>query len=116
MERDSSGPARVGGGPGTGKTIVALHRARHLVSQLTAGRTEPVLLTTSNKNLAADLRARLLELGGEELLGRVEISHVDPLALRVVRVVREAEPGNSKQTLDDNPDSAELAFDARRTQ
>ncbi|MEU9325618.1 UvrD-helicase domain-containing protein [Streptomyces canus] len=99
VERDHSGPARVGGGPGTGKTIVALHRVRHLVEQLPQGRNKPVLLTTYNKNLAADLRARLLELGGEELLSRVEISHVDQLALRVVR---EAEPGSSKQTIDDN--------------
>ncbi|MGW7356319.1 UvrD-helicase domain-containing protein [Streptomyces sp. NPDC054802] len=99
VERDYSGPARVGGGPGTGKTIVALHRVRHLVAQLPPGRTKPVLLTTYNKNLAADLRARLLALGGEELLARVEISHVDQLALRVVR---EAEPGNRRQTIDDN--------------
>lgn len=99
VERDYSGPARVGGGPGTGKTIVALHRVKHLVEQLPPGRNKPVLLTTYNKNLAADLRTRLVELGGEELLSRVEISHVDQLALRVVR---EAEPGNAKQTVDDN--------------
>jgi superfamily I DNA/RNA helicase/mRNA-degrading endonuclease RelE of RelBE toxin-antitoxin system len=99
VERDYSGPARVGGGPGTGKTIVALHRVKHLVEQLPPGRNKPVLLTTYNKNLAADLRARLLELGGEQLLSRVEISHVDQLALRVVR---EAEPGSNKQTIDDN--------------
>ncbi|MEB8339441.1 UvrD-helicase domain-containing protein [Streptomyces endophyticus] len=99
VERDYSGPARVGGGPGTGKTIVALHRVKHLVDQLPPGRTKPVLLTTYNKNLAADLRARLLELGGEALVSRVDISHVDQLALRVVR---EAEPGSSKQTIDDN--------------
>ncbi|MEV6107812.1 UvrD-helicase domain-containing protein [Streptomyces sp. NPDC051940] len=99
VARDYSGPARVGGGPGTGKTIVALHRVKHLVQQLPPGRNKPVLLTTYNKNLAADLRARLVELGGEELLARVDISHVDQLALRVVR---EAEPGSSKQTIDDN--------------
>ncbi|WHX18582.1 AAA family ATPase [Streptomyces malaysiensis subsp. malaysiensis] len=94
-----NGPARVGGGPGTGKTIVALHRVRHLVRQLSPGRDKPILLTTYNKNLAADLRSRLLELGGEELLARVEVSHVDQLALRIVR---EAEPGNGKQTIDDS--------------
>jgi superfamily I DNA/RNA helicase/mRNA-degrading endonuclease RelE of RelBE toxin-antitoxin system len=99
VERRYNGPARVGGGPGTGKTIVALHRVRHLVRQLPPGRDKPVLLTTYNKNLAADLRARLLELGGEELLSRVEVSHVDQLALRIVR---EAEPGSGKQTIDDS--------------
>ncbi|MGQ5229434.1 UvrD-helicase domain-containing protein [Streptomyces sp. yara] len=96
--RDYSGPARVGGGPGTGKTIVALHRVKHLVERLPAGRNKPVLLTTYNKNLAADLRSRLLALGGEELLSRVEISHVDQLALRTVR---EAEPGNRKRIVDE---------------
>ncbi|MEV2210420.1 UvrD-helicase domain-containing protein [Streptomyces sp. NPDC050997] len=99
VERRYNGPARVGGGPGTGKTIVALHRVRHLVRQLPPGRDKPVLLTTYNKNLAADLRSRLLELGGEELLSRVEVSHVDQLALRIVR---EAEPGNGKQAIDDS--------------
>ncbi|WP_030823318.1 UvrD-helicase domain-containing protein [Streptomyces hygroscopicus] len=99
VERRYNGPARVGGGPGTGKTIVALHRVRHLVRQLSPGRDKPVLLTTYNKNLAADLRSRLLELGGEALLARVEVSHVDQLALRIVR---EAEPGNGKQAIDDS--------------
>ncbi|MGX4688682.1 UvrD-helicase domain-containing protein [Streptomyces sp. JNUCC 63] len=98
VTRDYNGPARVGGGPGTGKTIVALHRVRHLVEQLPAGRNKPVLLTTYNKNLAADLRSRLLALGGEALLSRVEISHVDQLALRTVR---EAEPGNRKRIVDE---------------
>ncbi|WP_371801129.1 AAA family ATPase [Streptomyces sp. NBC_01005] len=99
VDREYSGPARVGGGPGTGKTIVALHRVKHLVDRLPPGRNKPVLLTTYNKNLSADLRSRLLQLGGEELLARVEISHVDQLALRVVR---EAEPGSAKQTLDES--------------
>ncbi|GAA3177911.1 MULTISPECIES: UvrD-helicase domain-containing protein [Streptomyces] len=99
VEREYSGPARVGGGPGTGKTIVALHRVKHLVDRLPPGCHKPVLLTTYNKNLAADLRSRLLQLGDEDLLARVEISHVDQLALRVVR---EAEPGSAKQTLDES--------------
>nr|WP_052844921.1 UvrD-helicase domain-containing protein [Streptomyces sp. NRRL S-31] len=62
--RRYSGPARVGGGPGTGKTIIALHRVKHLVDRLGPGNCKPVLLTTFNKNLAADLRKRLLALGG----------------------------------------------------
>ncbi|MDN5385256.1 AAA family ATPase [Streptomyces sp. LB8] len=98
VTRDYSGPARVGGGPGTGKTIVALHRVKHLVEQLPPGHDKPVLLTTYNKNLAADLRSRLLALGGEALLSRVEISHVDQLALRTVQ---EAEPGNRKRIVNE---------------
>ncbi|MFC9428082.1 UvrD-helicase domain-containing protein [Streptomyces sp. NPDC056987] len=96
--RAYSGPARVGGGPGTGKTIVALHRVKHLVDTLPPGRTKPVLFTTFNKNLAADLRSRLLSLGGPQTLARVDILHVDQLA---TRVVSEADPGNTKRRIDD---------------
>jgi hypothetical protein len=39
-----NGPARVRGGPGTGKTVVALHRARRLAREASEG--ERVLLTT----------------------------------------------------------------------
>ncbi|MGW1074946.1 UvrD-helicase domain-containing protein [Streptomyces sp. NPDC002537] len=98
VHRTFSGPARVGGGPGTGKTIVALHRVKHLVEQLPPGHNRPVLLTTFNKNLAADLRSRLLSLGGPQTLARVDILHVDQLA---TRVVSESDPGNTKRRIDD---------------
>jgi superfamily I DNA/RNA helicase len=98
VTRRYSGPARVGGGPGTGKTIVALHRVKHLVDRLGPGSSKQVLLTTFNKNLAADLRARLLALGGPETVARVEIAHVDQLA---TRMVREADPGSVKSRIDD---------------
>ena len=54
-EATFSGPARVTGGPGTGKTIVALHRAHNLAKR-GAGR---VLLTTFTTNLAEALRSGL---------------------------------------------------------
>lgn len=98
VHRTFSGPARVGGGPGTGKTIVALHRVKHLVDRLPPGHNKPVLLTTFNKNLAADLRSRLLSLGGPQTLARVDILHVDQLA---TRVVSESDPGNTKRRIDD---------------
>lgn len=85
VERDYNGPAKVGGGPGTGKTIVALHRVAHLVDELPPGNDRPVLLTTFNRNLAADLRARLLLLGGEQVLSRVDILTIDKLASLVAR-------------------------------
>lgn len=83
------GSAKVTGGPGTGKTVVALHRVRHLVDRLPAGHTKPVLLTTFNTNLAADLKYRLGQLGGKDLLRRVDIKSVDLLAREVI----EQEPG-----------------------
>ena len=84
VKRTYRGPARVSGGPGTGKTIVALHRVKHLVENLPPGRSKAVLLTTYNTNLAADLRHRLLDLAGQEVVDRVDIVNIDKLSFRVV--------------------------------
>ncbi|WP_245269254.1 UvrD-helicase domain-containing protein [Rhodomicrobium udaipurense] len=56
VRRTFSGPARVSGSAGTGKTIVALHRAVHLA------RTNPedeILLTTFSRALANALHSKL---------------------------------------------------------
>ena len=100
VERSYRGPARVSGGPGTGKTIVALHRVKWLVERLPANSSgQPVLLTTFNKNLAADLRQRLLLLGGPELLNRVDVVNIDRLA---TQVVNEAQPGTRVPLMNDD--------------
>lgn len=75
VARSFSGPARVSGSAGTGKTIVALHRAVHLA------RTHPtatVLLTTFSKPLANALRNKLVSLAGNEpqVLARVTVKPV----------------------------------------
>lgn len=56
VERRYSGPARATGGAGTGKTVVALHRAAHLASAYPGAK---VLLTTFSKTLAARLKANM---------------------------------------------------------
>ena len=99
VERSYNGPARVSGGPGTGKTIVALHRVKHLVDRLPSGDGKDVLFTTFNKSLAADLRSRLLELAGREILERVDVINIDSLASKVVTG---AEPGARRHWMDDS--------------
>ncbi|MGW6151593.1 UvrD-helicase domain-containing protein [Streptomyces sp. NPDC055144] len=84
VDRRYSGPFRVSGGPGTGKTIVALHRVKHLAEQLPPSQNKPILLTTFTKNLTTDLRARLASLLEPEQLARVDITHIDQLAARVL--------------------------------
>jgi superfamily I DNA/RNA helicase len=84
VSRTYSGPARVGGGPGTGKTVVALHRVVHLARKLPAGDDRPILLTTYTRNLASDLQAKLIELGGPDIARRVDVVNIDRLARRVV--------------------------------
>ena len=56
VERDYSGPARVSGSAGTGKTIVALHRAVFLARKHP---TAKVLLSTFSKALATALNGKL---------------------------------------------------------
>jgi hypothetical protein len=63
VERDYNGPARISGSAGTGKTIVALHRAVGLARLHPQAR---VLLTTFSKALANALRIRLRTLTGNE--------------------------------------------------
>ncbi|MET9600289.1 UvrD-helicase domain-containing protein [Streptomyces sp. NPDC006459] len=82
-----NGPARVTGGPGTGKTVVALHRALHLARQLPDDAPdESVLLTTYTRNLAADLRHGLeLLIPDKALRAKIRVVNVDALANQLVR-------------------------------
>jgi hypothetical protein len=63
VEREYNGPARVSGSAGTGKTVVALHRAVAIARRHPQAR---VLLTTFSKALANALRMRLRTLAGNE--------------------------------------------------
>ena len=63
VERSFNGPARVAGSAGTGKTVVALHRAVRLIRDDPAAR---VLLTTFSEPLANHLRAKLAVLAGPD--------------------------------------------------
>ena len=84
VERDYTGPARVSGSAGTGKTIVALHRAVQLA------RTHPnarVLLTTFSDTLASALHTKLRRLvGSEPRLGeRIDIHSLNSIGLRLYK-------------------------------
>lgn len=63
VERRANGPMRVSGGAGTGKTVIAVHRAVELAKRDKAGGLEPrILLTTYTRNLADDLRRQVAQL------------------------------------------------------
>jgi superfamily I DNA and RNA helicase len=67
VERDFNGPAKVAGSAGTGKTIVALHRAVHLADDNPSAR---VLLATFSDVLANALQSKLrLLIGRRPRLG-----------------------------------------------
>ena len=82
VERDCSGPARVSGSAGTGKTIVALHRAVFLARNNPDTR---VLLTTFSDTLANALRTKLRRLiSNEPRLGeRLEVHAMNAVGRRL---------------------------------
>ena len=77
-------PARVSGSAGTGKTIVALHRAAHLARTHPDGR---VLLTTFSDTLANALQTKLKRLLGSEprLAERIDVYSLDAIGLRLYK-------------------------------
>ncbi len=84
VERDYTGPARISGSAGTGKTVVALHRAVHLA------RTHPearVLLTTFSNTLANALHTKLKRLVGSEprLAERIDVHSLNTVGLRLYK-------------------------------
>ena len=75
-----NGPARVRGGPGTGKTVVALHRARRLARE---SDRERVLLTTFLRTLPKVWQG-LMGTMDPRALERLDIVNIDSLAMRIV--------------------------------
>ena len=81
--RDYNGPAMVRGGAGTGKTVVAMHRAKHLADQISEDPSregERVLFTTFTTSLAFDIEANLKTLCPEHLSKaspRIEVINLD---------------------------------------
>ncbi|QKR37771.1 UvrD-helicase domain-containing protein [Pseudomonas aeruginosa] len=84
VERDYSGPARVSGSAGTGKTVVALHRAAVLVRANPEAR---VLLTTFSDTLASALQAKLKWLLSNEprLAERIDVYSLEAIGLRLYK-------------------------------
>jgi superfamily I DNA/RNA helicase len=72
---DFSGPAKVTGSAGTGKTVVALHRARHLARQ---GRR--VLLTSFVTTLCQNLEQGLRVLCDADELSRIDVRTIHQVA------------------------------------
>jgi mRNA-degrading endonuclease RelE of RelBE toxin-antitoxin system len=82
VEKEYKGPSRVSGSAGTGKTIVALHRAVFLAHNHPDAR---ILLTTFSDTLANSLRTKLRRLiSNEPRLGeRLEVYAIDEIGLRL---------------------------------
>jgi hypothetical protein len=99
VEGKPKGPVKVTGSAGTGKTVVAMHRARHLARQ-----GEQVLLTSYVGTLCLNIERSLKLFCSEEELGRIKVSTVHKQALDLVRQVdpriRPASEADTNKLLD----------------
>jgi len=79
-----NGAVRILGGAGTGKTVVAMHRAKWLAEHI-ATDSRKVLFTTFTKNLAADIQSNLASICTTETLARIEVVNLDQWVNRFLR-------------------------------
>ena len=85
VKKDYSGPARVSGSAGTGKTVVALHRAAHLARQHPE---ERILLATFSDTLARALNTKFKRLvsGEPTLAERVDVYSMNNIGRRLYKL------------------------------
>ncbi len=83
VKKNYSGSARVLGGAGTGKTVVAMHRAKQLAAGLQD--RERILFTTFTANLAADIRENLKKICTTSELRKIEVIHLDAWVSQFLR-------------------------------
>ena len=80
-EHSFTGPARIMGGAGTGKTVVIVHRAKFLAQQCPS--EEKILVTTFSTTLADDIRKRLRSICSQEELAKIDVTTVDSMAAKL---------------------------------
>lgn len=83
VEKNFNGPARVLGGAGTGKTVVAMHRAKMLAANLESN--GKILFTTYTKNLAEDIKDNLRKICTAEEMKRIDIINLDAWVFNFLR-------------------------------
>jgi len=84
VTKNFNGPAKVIGGPGTGKTVVAMHRARHLAKTLCLAPENKILFTTYTANLAQNVEQNLANLCDKEI-EQIEVLHLHAWAVRLMK-------------------------------
>ncbi|MAX54835.1 MAG: DNA helicase [Alcanivoracaceae bacterium] len=76
VEGKKNGAVRVLGGAGTGKTVVAMHRAKWLADHVASAGSK-ILFTTFTRNLATDIQQNLNKICSQDELERIEVMNLD---------------------------------------
>lgn len=79
------GAALITGGAGTGKTVAAIHRARHLVRLPDWKDSDKLLFTTFTKNLALDIEQLLKQICTRDEMKRIQVQNIDAWLATYIR-------------------------------
>lgn len=85
VEQNWNGPVKVTGGAGTGKTVVAMHRAAKLAKQYIDLPGRPVVFTTFTKTLVKDIQQHLALLCSPQELEKIQVINLDQWASSLLR-------------------------------
>jgi superfamily I DNA/RNA helicase/mRNA-degrading endonuclease RelE of RelBE toxin-antitoxin system len=107
IERNWSGSIRVLGGAGTGKTVVAMHRAKWLAQNQLTDPSDRILFTTFTRNLAIDIEANLQTICSPDLMRRIRVVNLDAWVTEFLR-----QEGVETRIVYDQEDTATLWQDA----
>lgn len=77
VEKEWNGAVRVLGGAGTGKTVVAMHRAKWLAEHRFTLSTDRIFFTTYTRNLAIDIENNLRKICSPEIMRRIHVENID---------------------------------------
>ena len=117
-----NGPFRLTGGAGTGKTVVAMHRARFLAKKLieAGNQTDRILVATYTTSLASNLERTLKSFCTPEEFQRIQIATVDAFAHRTLNAAGTALRPASQEELEAHAEQAvamaaldEIGIDSR---
>lgn len=79
------GAALITGGAGTGKTVAAIHRARHLVRLPDWKESDKLLFTTFTKNLTLDIEQLLRQICTRDEMKRIQVQNIDAWLAAYIR-------------------------------
>ena len=87
VSKDYSGPALIEGGPGTGKTVVGMHRAVYLSQHhYPANKDYKILFCTFSKKLAFYISDKLTQLVEQkDITNNIDVYGVDSLIYKLVK-------------------------------
>ncbi len=72
-------------GAGTGKTVVAMHRARWLAEKVFTKENDRILFTTFTKNLAADIKENLRKLCSSDIMKKIDVINLDAWVIQFLK-------------------------------